>query len=111
MSNIQNKPDMSVSTVLSFDRTFMAAIRTNAIFVGISLLLFNKNIFKNVCLIISIASLIINVWTSFIYSKIFLYELNKNFFDMIFLPSTSFAIGLGIVQILCVYYMFVTLYL
>lgn len=90
------------SNFLASIRTFEASIRTNAIFVGISLILFNiKHI--NACKIILILSLFLNVVLSglFIvlnYDKIKIFKENKILLNL-YIP-VSYSIILLITQIL-----------
>jgi uncharacterized membrane protein YidH (DUF202 family) len=59
-----------INTELSIERTYLALLRTSAIFIGISLLLNDKYNMKLLSLFISLFCLIINIMSNIYYSKI-----------------------------------------
>ena len=107
---IPNNNDNVLLTTLSFDRTYLAAIRTNAIFVAMSYLLYEKRINRGLSIFILFTSFIINIWTTINYVNLFIKENKKNRIELILSSSIMLAFVLSIVQLLYLYYFIFMMY-
>ena len=106
---MNNKPEIPmnlISTAKSIDRTFLAQIRTAAIFSGLSVLLIrNKHASKTKYVLI--ASIIILICLMYIYYKSLEHllhsnKIKNNYYYNEFYYNVSFAVLLIVIQLLLV---------
>lgn len=106
---MNNKPKISmnlISTAKSIDRTFLAQIRTAAIFSGLSVLLIrNKHASKTkYVLIVSIIILLCLIYTYYKSLEYLLHsnKIKDNYYYNEFYYNVSFAILLIVIQLLLI---------